>query len=472
MSITNNGKISKEEQLANKKRQSEIIEKGLIYGGCLGAGLAAFAFLRYRVAGPTEYIVRTGLGIDNIAISKKAFQLPFQTYRTLNMEPITLQIEIDAMSRQRIPFRMPSVWTLGPKSDMRALENYASLLVDKGQKGFHETVEGIIQGEARILTANMDLDDLFHNRETFKNSVSTNINEILSPLGLHIYNANIAELADLDKDNMYFSEQKRRALQQVNQMARVEVSEAVRDGDAGEMLNKSLARQKVAEYQRDATLVENERAKDVAESTKILAVAQANYDREQKIAQVEAEAASDIRKWELQKKVEEMHREQRLEQLRATDWADASIEADIHVRKAEGHATAIRIQADADMYAQQMKAEASLFTAEKEAESIIAIKNAQARGLQELITSAGGSENLNNYLLVSEGQLKDLAAEQSRAVQGMKPNVSVWSMDGNQNVLSGTVTDLVKTGVPLYETIKQQTGLDLFKRDEIVSAKL
>ena len=115
---------------------------------------------------------------------------------------------------------MPSVWTIGPKIEPASLVNYARLLMDKGHEGMQDTVTGIIQGETRVLTAQMDLNDLFSDREKFKIEVVAKINDVIHPLGLQIYNANIAELADLDDKNRYFAEQKQRALQEVNQKAR------------------------------------------------------------------------------------------------------------------------------------------------------------------------------------------------------------------------------------------------------------
>ena len=95
-----------------------------------------FIAYRYKVAGPSEYIVRTGLGIKDISITKKAIHWPFQKYSILTIKPHTFPIEVDAMSAQRIPFRMPSVWTIGPKNELASLENYARLLFKTGMPLF------------------------------------------------------------------------------------------------------------------------------------------------------------------------------------------------------------------------------------------------------------------------------------------------------------------------------------------------
>lgn len=431
----------------------------------LGAGVAAAAAyglcLRYRVAGPTQYVVRTGLGIDDIVISKKAVQWPFQTYRLLDMQPTTFSVEVDAMSRQRIPFRMPSVWTIGPQNNLVALQRYSRLVIDKTPDELQETVEGIIQGEARILTANMDLDDLFNNRGEFKGRITTGINASLEDLGLTVYNANIKELADLDEHNQYFAEQRKRALQQVNQKARVDVAEANRDGVCGEKANQADARKRVAQYDKEALVVENSRALEVADSDKELAVARAQFQREQDVAATEARAAVELRNWQLQQEVEAARREYEALRLAATQLPAADVDAKAAIRRAEGEAAAVRLRAEAALYAQQ-----------QEAAGVQAMRQAEAAGLDQLMAASGGSaDTLARYLLISQRQLPELAGKQADALQGLQPRVNVWTTGGGAGQLSDTLSDLFKTGMPLFDGIKAQTGYDFLAAVPRVAAK-
>ena len=175
---------------------------------------------------------------------------------------------------------MPSVWTIGPKIEPASLVNYARLLMDKGHEGMQDTVTGIIQGETRVLTAQMDLNDLFSDREKFKIEVVAKINDVINPLGLQIYNANIAELADLDDKNRYFAEQKQRALQEVNQKARVAVAEAIKGGEIGEKMQIGETRKNVAGIELDVKIVR--KAEGNASAVKI--AAEANLFAKQKEA--------------------------------------------------------------------------------------------------------------------------------------------------------------------------------------------
>jgi uncharacterized membrane protein YqiK len=56
---------------------SESVIGGLAVAGGVAA-LAIFCGMRYKVSPPEKYLVRTGLGIKNLAISKTGVVWPFQ----------------------------------------------------------------------------------------------------------------------------------------------------------------------------------------------------------------------------------------------------------------------------------------------------------------------------------------------------------------------------------------------------------
>lgn len=408
----------------------------------------------------------------------------------LSIEPITLPITIDAMSSQRIPFQMHTVWTIGPKNDPDALGNFARLMMEKEKSGVVQVITGVVQGETRVLAANMTSDELFEGREKFKTEVTQHIQKVLDPFGLKVYNSNQSDLDDKDRDNQYFAEQKRRALQHVSQQARIATAESIAAGTQGEAIHQSTARQAVARADTEARLVENERAREVAESMKSLSVAQATYKRDVELARIQAEAAAEEQKWLLQMQVEQRRKEQEIEKKRADSLTTTTVAAEIAIKQAEGNAASLKIEADGkataakaeahgranaltiDAEAQAVKtrlaAEAALYAAEHEARGIVAIRQAEADGLQKLIAGAGGDvDALNRYMMVREGVLQELAKQQANSLQNLRPNISVWSTNNGESTLGGggsllgqTMVDLVKTGMPLFDGIKQQTGYD------------
>ncbi len=72
------------------RRSTTSLPMKIIGGLSLGAAVAggiAFVFMRYKIAKPNEFLVRTGLGIKNIKISKHGLQWPFQRTMMVSMEP-------------------------------------------------------------------------------------------------------------------------------------------------------------------------------------------------------------------------------------------------------------------------------------------------------------------------------------------------------------------------------------------------
>jgi len=47
------------------------------FGLLAGTGLVAFASMRYKISRPNEYLIRTGLGVQDIGVIKNGFHGPF-----------------------------------------------------------------------------------------------------------------------------------------------------------------------------------------------------------------------------------------------------------------------------------------------------------------------------------------------------------------------------------------------------------
>jgi len=457
------------------------------YGAAaVAVATTAWVASRVKIAGPNQYLVKTGIFIDDIEISKKTLWLPYQTFNIINLEPFTYQCIVDeAMSKERISFNMPIVLTIGPKDDRSYLERYAKLFQQTTYVDLKTKILGIVKGEARVAAGKISLDDLFNSREEFKNQLIKAIDGELEQFGLKIYNANIEELRDMP-GNEYFTYMKQRALEGAVNEAKVAVAEKAKMGNIGEKLHTTETRQATAEFEKLAKVAENGRDIEIAESCAALEVAKAELSRKTSVALAEANAASEKRKLELQKEVEMFRNSQQTEAMRANDMSSANVNAEVKVRSAEGIASsriieakaaaeaitieaeakamATKLQAEADAEAAKMRALAHLVEQENEAKGIYALRQAEAEGLTKLIESAGGAEQLNSYLVVHKGVLEKIAEQQSNAVRGMNPNITVVQGDGKMNGLSGTMHDILNTGVPLLNSLKHATGLDLLKK--------
>ena len=101
-------------------------------------------------------------------------------------------------------FLLPCVFTIGPKDDIQYLQNYSKYLLFEDADKVTDIIKGMIEGETRVLAANMSIEDIFKNRTEFKNSIITNVEEELKKLGLTVFNANIKELSDSAEGSKYF----------------------------------------------------------------------------------------------------------------------------------------------------------------------------------------------------------------------------------------------------------------------------
>ncbi|KAI3706845.1 hypothetical protein L6452_24859 [Arctium lappa] len=154
----------------------------------------------YRVASASEYLVITGYKIDDIKIAKKAWVLPGQSYSIFDISPVNYTFEVQAMSAEKLPFILPAVFTIGPRSDdMDSHHKYAKLISphDKLSHHVNELVKGIIEGETRVLAASMTMEEIFKGTKEFKQEVFEKVQLELNQFGLWIYNANVKQLVDV-----------------------------------------------------------------------------------------------------------------------------------------------------------------------------------------------------------------------------------------------------------------------------------
>ena len=175
-----------------------LVSSSLLAGGLL------FATFRYKASNPNEYIAKTGFMVNNIEIFKKTVQWPLQQIHFIDLTPQGYSFILHSMSKEKMEFLLPCVFTIGPKDDLQYLQNYSKYLLFEDADKVTDIIKGMIEGETRVLAANMSIEDIFKNRTEFKNSIVTNVEEELKKLGLTVFNANIKELSDSAEGSKYF----------------------------------------------------------------------------------------------------------------------------------------------------------------------------------------------------------------------------------------------------------------------------
>jgi len=411
-------------------------------------------FTRFRVSSPDEYLVRTGLGIKNLQLSKSCFVWPFQKVTRVNLNPRTYEFSLHNMSKEKVEFNLPVVFTIGPTSpttDPEGFMEYAQKLNSLKPSEIEAIVKGVIEGETRGFTARMTVEELFNSKETFKAEVQTKIQEDLKTLGLTILNANIKEMSDYDTKNQYFAYRKQRAVETANYESQVEVARERKRGDIGMKEQEKETRINVAALEADATLSENERFAELAFSNATLDEARAEARRRSEIANIEATMAALLRQTEIQKDVEIRRQGQNLEQLRADQLSGTRVEAEQLRAQAEGKSDYMRKIADAELY-----------EVEQRAKGIEKTLVAQSIGLGAIIDACQGDQATARFYLALKDELYEkLAVHQAAAVQGLNPNISVWNTGGDSGKEATPILKLVQSFAPMLDGLHKHTDFKI-----------
>lgn len=178
------------------------------------------------------------------------------------MHPSTYNFNLHNMSREKVEFNLPVVFTISPANpleDEEGFKRYAQMLHDLEPREVENIVRGVVEGEARGLTAIMTVEEMFNSKEKFKSQVVNKIEVDLKKLGLRILNANIKEMSDYDEHNKYFAYRKQRAIESANYEAQVEVAEAKKHGEIELKHREKDTRVNCARLDTEATVAENER---------------------------------------------------------------------------------------------------------------------------------------------------------------------------------------------------------------------
>ncbi|XP_057434437.1 flotillin-like protein 4 [Lotus japonicus] len=465
----------------------------------------------WKVADASEILVITGAGIDDIKLAKKSWIFPGQSYTVVDLSPVNYTFQVQAMSAEKLPFVLPAVFTIGPRvDDDESLLKYAKLISkhDKLSNHVKELVQGVIEGETRVLAASMTMEEVFKGTKEFKQEVFEMVQLELNQFGLLIYNANVKQLVDVP-GHEYFSYLGQKTQMEAANQAKVDVAEARMKGEVGAKLRegqtlqnaakidaetKVIATQRQGEGKKeeikvttDVKVFGNQKEADVAEANSVLAKKKAAWAQAAQMAEVEAAKAVALREAELQGEVERMNALTRTEKLKAEFLTKASVEYETKVQEAnwdlykkqkaseailfqkEKGAEAQKALAEATFYSRQQAAEAELVSKKKEAEGLIALGQAQGAYLKSLHDALGNNYgHLRDYSMINRGMYQELAKINSEGIRGLQPKISIWN-NGNGGAegtdeISGAIGMKEVAGVykmlpPLFNTVHEQTGM-------------
>jgi flotillin len=411
----------------------------------------------YQVANANQYIVKTGFGIKDVIVTKACVKYPLQVATKIDVSPHNYEFSLHAMSSEKLQFLLPGVFTIGPNLEnpsgdgtvSKNLEKYAMFLGSADQARRDDIIKGIIEGEVRVQSAQMTLEEIFKDRVSFKKGIVDAIQVELDQFGLKVFNANIKELEDAPGSE-YFSFMRQKTRSGAENEAKINIAEANNRGAIGQAEKEANTRVTTALINSKTIIAENEQKQNVLESNTHLQLSQIEKETLIKLQRVQQEQDISKRNLELERQVEEVRQKKRLEELRATKGTDAQISAEV-----------LQKESDANYYKQVKNADAVLYQKQKEAEGILILAEAQKKALEEYYKVFTDPNILLNYLMIEKGLFTQLAEINSKAIQGLNPNITVWNTGGGAEGTDpySSMRNIFQAIPPIISTVQQQTGI-------------
>ena len=378
------------------------------------------------------------------------------------------------MSAEKISARIPAVFTIGPEPENgESLKKYALLLSgsphdSEKSKGktiqpttrghVQDIVKGIIEGETRVIVSQMSMNEIFRERQVFKQKVIDNVQSELNQFGLRIYNANVKELQDTPGSE-YFAFLSRKAHEGASNQARIDVAEARMRGEIGEAEKTSRSRQEISKINAETAVLETQRKAEKAAADAQLKTKETELEMGINLAQIRAKRQAEARDAELQKDVEMKKAATELERLRASDVTKSKIARETTEQHADAQYYQAIKAAEGKAFSARQEAEAALFAKKKEAEGMIEL----AKAYGAMADVMGGPQGLLQYFMLQNNTYEKLALANAKAINGLQPKITSWTTGPEAGGAAGdglgSIRNLMQGLPPLLTTINEQTGI-------------
>jgi flotillin len=404
----------------------------------------------FKVANANEYLVITGLGVKDIKLVKKAIIWPGQKCTKFAMTPSNYTLALNAMTIEKLEFTLPAVFTIGPEDKPESIYKYAKLLASNSEEGalhVQELVTGVVEGETRVICASLTMEEIFKDRQFFKEHVMKGILSELNQFGMTIYNANVKQLQD-SPGSEYFKYLRLKSQEGAINQAKVDVAQAKLLGAIGEKQKEAEQRKNLIEIESVTVIYEQDRQIGIAKAKTELDTERTKLENNVRIAQIEAMNEAAIREAELQKDLEVKRAMVTQEKERAEQLSKTTVQM-------------IETLATVELYKAKTEADALLYRKQKEMEARDLEFETQAKGIRMLHDAFGGNTSATlQYIMIEKGVLQELAKTNAEAVKGMEPKISVWNTGADGNSDSGKpIRDIFQTLPPLMSIINEQTGI-------------
>ena len=420
--------------------------------------LLLFLIKRYKKCPSDKVMViygKVGSNKDGSTRSAKcihggaAFIWPvFQSYEYLDLTPMSISVDLkSALSRQNIRIDVPARFTVGISTESGTMQNAAERLLGLKLQEIQELAKDIIFGQMRLIIATMEIEEINIDRDKFLAAVSSNVESELRKIGLRLINVNVTDISD---ESGYIEALGKEAAAKAINEARISVAERNREGSIGEA--NAVRDQRISVAAANASAVDGE-------NTSKANVAKSDATRRELEAEAQRRAVTAEKLAEAKAKEEAYAAEQAAEKARAarelaTQQADVIVKAQIEKEK-----KVLEAEAQAEQARALAKGEADAIFAKMEAQArgVQEILSKQAEGFAAIVQAAGGNADSAVQLLLTD-KIEELTRIQVEAVKNLNiDKITVWDSMNGENGSSTTanfLSGMMKSIPPLSETFK------------------
>ena len=332
--------------------------------------------------------------------------------KTLRMDLTNMIIELkvaNAYSKGGIPLQVDGVANIKVAGEEPAIHNAIERLLGKSRKDIEKIAKETLEGNLRGVLASLTPEQVNEDKIAFAKSLLDEAEEDLEKLGLVLDTLQIQNISD----NVRY----------LDSIGRKQQAQLQRDARIAEAEAKAASGIQTAENEKITSVRRIERDTGIAEAEAERRINDALTKRGAVVAEVEAEIASELVRFQSEIPVQQERIKQVTEQLKADVIAPAEAECKRAMAEAKGDAA-----------------------------QIIEDGKAQAEGTKQLAESwrAAGDNARDIFLLQKlEMLLKTLSAT--------VPDVDIH----NVTMIDGQTGGTAKQAIAIIEQLKQTTGLDI-----------
>ncbi|NJD02534.1 MAG: flotillin family protein [Ruminiclostridium sp.] len=428
---------------------------------------------RYVKVGPDEALIVSGrkkklangqvVGF-RIVRGGATFVWPIlEVSKTISIRIMPLDVNSSAYTSQGVQVTVDGIAQVKIDSSQEAIATAAEQFLSHKEEEIKRIATQTLEGHLRSIVGNLTVEEINQNRDVFAQKVQELAAGDLANMGLKIISFTIREIAD---KNGY-----------LESLGKAQIARVQRDAVIGQ-----------AEAKRDADIRSAE-AMQAGQTAKFLAetkVAEANRDKEMKVAdyqaainerKAEADLSYDKKKFVIQQEVEreamqvEIVKKQKGIELQEQEALRKEKELDAMVRKpAEADRFKTEISAEADRVKRSKEAEAQSFTIK--AEGMAKAEAIKAAGLAEaeIIMAKGEAEAIaltkkaEAYKLFNDAAMAQMVIEKlpeiaSAIAQPLSRTEKIVMIgDSGASKITKDITNIL---AQLPETVKGLTGVDI-----------